>query len=79
MSQSSELSGQPFTAVAEFNLLDATGAVVDRSRWKVSADSADGTAAGDDDDADSAGPLALAIDVAAEPAVESDPVAAAPA
>jgi len=62
--------------------LDVAASVIARlgaEPARAGTDSADGTAAGDDDDADSAGPLALAIDVAAEPAVESDPVAAAPA
>jgi len=40
----------------------------------------DAAAAGDDDDGESAGPLAIAIDVVPEEAgVEPDPVAAAPA
>jgi hypothetical protein len=34
-----EWSGKPWGAIAEFNLLDATGAVVDRSHWSASADS----------------------------------------
>ncbi|NML16568.1 DUF4082 domain-containing protein [Azohydromonas caseinilytica] len=37
----SEVNGGPWTAVAEFNLLDAGGAVVPRTGWTASADSAD--------------------------------------
>lgn len=36
-----EVQGKAWTTVAEFNLLDATGAVVDRKGWTASADSAD--------------------------------------
>jgi exoribonuclease-2 len=59
--------------------LDVAASVIARlgaEPARAGTDSADGTASGDDDDADSAGPIALAIDVAAEPAVESDPAAA---
>ena len=37
----SEVEGRPWAAVAEFNLLDATGAVLSRTGWVASADSAD--------------------------------------
>ena len=37
----SEWSGKAFTAMAEFDLIDVTGATVDRKRWIVSADSSD--------------------------------------
>lgn len=36
----SEINGQPWISVAEFNLLDATGAPIARAGWKASADSA---------------------------------------
>lgn len=36
----SEWGGKPWAAMAELNLLDSTGAVVDRSHWTVTADSA---------------------------------------
>ena len=35
-----EWNGNPWASVAEFNLLDATGAVLDRKGWTASADSA---------------------------------------
>lgn len=34
-----EWNGKAFASVAEFNLIDATGAAVDRAAWKASADS----------------------------------------
>ncbi|MEO1573974.1 MAG: LamG-like jellyroll fold domain-containing protein, partial [Pseudomonadota bacterium] len=37
----SEVNGNPWTTVAELNLLDGNGAVVDRTGWQVSADSED--------------------------------------
>ncbi len=36
-----EVNGNPWTTMAEFNLLDANGAVVPRAGWLVSADSAE--------------------------------------
>ena len=36
-----EWSGKPFAAVAEFNLIDATGVTLDRAGWTVTASSAD--------------------------------------
>jgi exoribonuclease-2 len=57
--------------------LDVAASVVARLDVATADDAA---AAGDDDEAESAGPLAIAIDVAPEEAgVEPDPVAAAPA
>lgn len=35
-----EWNGNPWASVAEFNLIDATGATLDRQDWKASADSA---------------------------------------
>ena len=35
----SEVNGQPWASMAEFNLLDANGAVIPRAEWRVSADS----------------------------------------
>jgi exoribonuclease-2 len=56
-------------------MLDLAASVVARV-----GDEAAAPAAGDDDDADSVGPLAIAIDVSAqETDAEADPVAAAPA
>jgi exoribonuclease II len=58
--------------------LDVAASVV--ARLDVDSTQRADAAANEDDDADSAGPLAIAIDVAAEEAgVEPDPVAAAPA
>ena len=39
-----EVNGQPYTTMAEFNLIDATGATVSRTGWQVSADSAESDA-----------------------------------
>lgn len=36
----SEWNGKPWASVAEFNLIDATGATVDRKKWLATADSA---------------------------------------
>jgi YVTN family beta-propeller protein len=36
-----EVNGNPWTTMAEFNLIDATGATVSRAGWVVSADSAE--------------------------------------
>ena len=59
--------------------LDVAASVVARLDAESTASGDDG-AAGDDDESESAGPLAIAIDVAPEEAgVESDPIAAAPA
>lgn len=35
----SEVNGQPWASMAEFNLLDADGALIPRAAWRVSADS----------------------------------------
>jgi hypothetical protein len=40
LEQLTEWNGKAWASVAEFNLIDSTGAVVDRSAWKASADSA---------------------------------------
>ena len=40
----SEVNGNPWTSMAEFNLLDANGAAIDRTGWTVTADSAEITA-----------------------------------
>lgn len=37
----SEVNGNPWTSMAEFNLMDATGATVPRNNWTVSADSSE--------------------------------------
>ena len=37
----SEINGNPWTSMAEFNLLDASGVVIPRTGWTVSADSAE--------------------------------------
>jgi len=59
--------------------LDVAASVVARLDAESTASGDDG-AAGDDDESESAGPLAIAIDVAPEEAgVEPDPIAAAPA
>jgi len=59
--------------------LDVAASVIARLDAEA-ASRRDESAAGDDDEGDSAGPLAIAIDVAAEEtAVEADPVAATPA
>jgi len=59
--------------------LDVAASVVARLD-AAAADSGDASAAADDDESESAGPLAIAIDVAPEEAgVEPDPIAAAPA
>jgi large repetitive protein len=50
----SELNGNAWTSMAEFNLLDASGGVMPRSGWTVSADSAEAQAASH--------PAAFAID-----------------
>ncbi|HEY4069413.1 MAG TPA: discoidin domain-containing protein, partial [Burkholderiaceae bacterium] len=46
-----EVNGNPWTSMAEFNLVDSTGATVPRTAWQVSADSAE-----------TDGPVAYAID-----------------
>jgi hypothetical protein len=40
-----ELTADAWAAVAEFNLIDATGAVIDRAQWKATADSSAANAA----------------------------------
>ena len=37
----SEVNGNPWASMAEFNLLDASGALISRTGWKVSVDSAE--------------------------------------
>ncbi len=60
--------------------LDVAASVVARLDEPRARDAPGADEPGDDDDADSAGPLALAIDVAsAESGLEADPLAAAPA
>ena len=60
--------------------LDVAASVTARLGAEAAGAAGDAAAAGEDDDADSAGPLAIAIDVAPDEAeVEPDPVAAAPA
>jgi hypothetical protein len=40
LEQVREMNGQPWASMAEFNLIDSTGASVDRKAWTASADSA---------------------------------------